>query len=302
MASNSHDTVAHAWAHKTGKARNGFNIFYTGDTIYSYGTHFPIARHVKGVVLFTTQSYSTSTAKHKTIVWRACHHMKVFDVFDVMATRPAHHRENLEGMKYRFSQYLESATRRRLADYAEYDIKAAQNIATMYSEYAKTFGIRRKPLVIPDLETIKADMAARKVKQAKAARVAMAKREKAYAKECERIEREVIPAWRAGENVHIPYSYCGNAHLMRERCNANGLYYIETTGGARFPSTDARKAWPLLQRMKCSVERKGRDVVPTTRIKLGDFSIDSFSEHGVRAGCHFVKWGEVERMATELGL
>lgn len=65
------DEIAHLWAHKTqDDARNqGGNFYFSGDTIYSYGSHFPIARHVtndKGVagILFTNQTWSNTTAKH----------------------------------------------------------------------------------------------------------------------------------------------------------------------------------------------------------------------------------------------
>ncbi len=44
--------IPHLWAHKTqDEGRNGTGSFYfTGATIYSYGSHFPIATHVTGVV------------------------------------------------------------------------------------------------------------------------------------------------------------------------------------------------------------------------------------------------------------
>lgn len=66
----SHANLAHVWAQQNvgyGKSADG-RMSFEGATIYSYGYHFPIARFVerKGrkCVLFTTQSYSVSTAKH----------------------------------------------------------------------------------------------------------------------------------------------------------------------------------------------------------------------------------------------
>ena len=40
--------IPHLWAHRTqDEARNRQgNLYFTGNTIYSYGSHFPIARHV----------------------------------------------------------------------------------------------------------------------------------------------------------------------------------------------------------------------------------------------------------------
>lgn len=42
----------------------GSNLFIEGDTIYSYGRHFPVATWVDGVVYLTTKKYSVSTAQH----------------------------------------------------------------------------------------------------------------------------------------------------------------------------------------------------------------------------------------------
>lgn len=69
--------IAHLWAHKTQtSARNGQgNFYFDGDTIYSYGSHFPIARHVAAAagnaVLFTTRTRSVTTSRHVSDVRRA---------------------------------------------------------------------------------------------------------------------------------------------------------------------------------------------------------------------------------------
>lgn len=66
--------VAHVWAQQNqayGKSSHD-NLYFEGDTIFSYGSHFPIARFVerkgKKAVLFTTASYSRTTGKHKNYV------------------------------------------------------------------------------------------------------------------------------------------------------------------------------------------------------------------------------------------
>lgn len=84
----SHDVVAHNWAHQTGRKRRGFNVFYEGATIYSYGHHFPIAKHVvtpsgERVVVMTRDSYSISTSKHISIVWRAASHLPMVELSTV---------------------------------------------------------------------------------------------------------------------------------------------------------------------------------------------------------------------------
>jgi hypothetical protein len=49
----------------------GSNMFIDGNTIYSYGYHFPIAIRVEGGYLWNRNSYSNSTAKHKNHVAHA---------------------------------------------------------------------------------------------------------------------------------------------------------------------------------------------------------------------------------------
>ena len=63
--------VARAWR-EGNKAKSG-NMFTDGITIWSYGTHFPIATKLKnGKILFNIDGYSRSTSKHKSFVERQC--------------------------------------------------------------------------------------------------------------------------------------------------------------------------------------------------------------------------------------
>ena len=47
-------------------------MFIVGEVIYSYGYHFPIAERIDtNKYYFTTDKYSTTTGKHKSLVLRA---------------------------------------------------------------------------------------------------------------------------------------------------------------------------------------------------------------------------------------
>lgn len=71
------ETVAHLWANKVqSEARNSSgNFYFRGDTIYSYGGHFPIAKHIEGGILMTYRTYSNTTAKHIGCVRMASSHL-----------------------------------------------------------------------------------------------------------------------------------------------------------------------------------------------------------------------------------
>ena len=65
------DNVAHTWAYQSQNEAYTPNrsFYFYGPTIYSYGSHFPIAKHAinnKGetAILFTTRGYSNTTSKH----------------------------------------------------------------------------------------------------------------------------------------------------------------------------------------------------------------------------------------------
>lgn len=65
--------VMHIWANQNqDHARNSSNnVYFRGDTIYSYGSHFPMARHYNNIVFVTKQGYSNTTRKHLSFLRRA---------------------------------------------------------------------------------------------------------------------------------------------------------------------------------------------------------------------------------------
>ena len=128
--SKTHDEVAHAWANQTHESMRGCNVYFEGDTIFSYGAHFPIARIVtvphssatsQGIrppslryqaILFTIEDYSVSTSKHKTIVRRAI--PDTFDVYEVPrvdACDSRRHQTNLESYRERIATAYGKAAR-----------------------------------------------------------------------------------------------------------------------------------------------------------------------------------------------
>jgi len=77
---NSASDVAHAFAlQEQSEGRNSNRSFYfEGDSLYSYGSHFCIARFTgTGTVLFTERKYSNTTSKHIGHAWRALTHLNI---------------------------------------------------------------------------------------------------------------------------------------------------------------------------------------------------------------------------------
>lgn len=62
------------------------NLYFDGDTIYSYGGHFPICKRVKNqkgdvAYLYNPAGYSNTTSRHQSMVWMALHGRNVFEVY-----------------------------------------------------------------------------------------------------------------------------------------------------------------------------------------------------------------------------
>lgn len=68
MVSNSELARRFAAGETKGK---GSHMFIEGDTIYSYGYHFPVARRTPQGMLFNSKGYSSTTARHKRLVGNA---------------------------------------------------------------------------------------------------------------------------------------------------------------------------------------------------------------------------------------
>lgn len=141
------DEIPHLWVHsKVTSARNGGrnNLFCDDDTIYSYGRHFPIARHVtrrgKGkAILFTTRSYSVTTARHVRLVRRAIpSDVRLIYCADV---RPDSHADNLRDYEYQIALATERlATARDKAPATD----SLNHKLTLARDYCSYFGLRRK--------------------------------------------------------------------------------------------------------------------------------------------------------------
>lgn len=85
------DEVAHIWARQSqDEGRNSAsNVYFHGTKIYSYGGHFCMGNIIKpdnsiggetGIVLFTTRTYSNTTAKHLSKARYAVNHFEIVGV------------------------------------------------------------------------------------------------------------------------------------------------------------------------------------------------------------------------------
>jgi len=286
-----HDEVAHVWAQQIQYQGRSSNIFFCGKTIYSYGEHFPLARfEKKNVVLMNSNAYSVSTSKHQSIVLRAID-LDTVKVFQVPYTGSEREKrcdwENVKNYFKEFERFLDKASRAR-SNYSYYLARAKSSREHAF-EYCKEFRCRRHLKKFDfdfdfDSDSVKEKVSKIKIreKENEARRIAL----------MESALKKGVIKWRNGENVLIQ-----NHPITLLRLSSDGKT-VETSKRAYFPLEDAKRAIRFVN----AVVKKGEPWKRNgERFKIGIYHLDTVSACGdVKAGCHNVKFQEIERLSNEI--
>lgn len=298
------DETAHVWS--TGTQEEGRShsrsIFFDGPVIYSYGKHFPMARLIPGtdIVLFTTESYSATTAQHKCLIGRAISHKTVINVPNVVMSNyhpetekaTKYHTDNLTAIHKDAVSLRNKATRART--YADHYLRALTERIKDAETYFNTFK--------KDMDKATARKWRRKLtkgiatpeeaqalnEKLKAGRAVQAKKDKAKRK-LDMIEyNEQLVKWKAGDlEAYIPY-WLNPPPPASLRIKDKE---VQTTQGARIPLADARKAYRTIK------AGRGDSLVGQ---RIAYYTVTSITEELLTVGCHKILLSEVDRIGPEL--
>lgn len=276
----SSNQVCHLWAHQSQpEARNAKgSIYFNGDTIYSYGSHFPMARHVNGAVLFTTRSYSTTTAQHLSMTRGAIPpNVPVFRVecvTDAPSITMAQKIEERATQLYAKAQRAKSNKGWLLSDVAE----TLQEAKDFVRHFCLNYDVKE----IAEL--------GERVKEIEQARKAEAKaRRETEKRELARLYASV-EAWKNGDQTYV---YFGKLTYAFARIKGK---IVQTSQGAEVPLEHAKRVWPLLKRMLDNGETYVRN---GHSIHLGEYTLDKLTADGVLyVGCHKFEKEELYRIGA----
>lgn len=261
--------IAHLWANQLqDSARNSGNFYFEGKTIFSYGSHFPIARHVtnergENAVLFTERGYSVTTSKHISVVRQAASHLNL-----IYCCHPsvADHSNNFTfwvNEAEAFGQKLLKAKK------PEIYLSEIAQIAQRVNKYAAFFD-----LTIP--ETLQAALSIgnkAEFLQYKDKKEEFEKQEKLRAqKELEKRHKKELAKWLKFE-THRLYVHNGLDYL---RLNVTDKR-IETTQAVQIPLEIGKRFWQSLKSGKVQVGHK-----------ILDYTVNSINGT-VKIGCHTFK-------------
>lgn len=261
--------VAHLFANQLqDEARNANNsLYFYNDKIYSYGSHFCIAKFVDNhTLLFTERSYSNTTSAHVSIVSSATSHKdKIY-----CANPTGTHEENF---KYWTNEAENISNKLSRANKPEIYLNQLSSIKAKVIKYSEYFDIEipivlnavlsitDKKEVIEYLETkeklIQADKKAKEIQQAKAHKLALNK-------------------WRKFESQRL---------LLR-----NGFDYIrknetdfETSQGVKFSLAIGMRFYNNLKNVKVGD-------------KFLEFTITEITNKYIVIGCHKITFAEINKV------
>lgn len=300
--------VPHLWFHKTqDSARNAQrNLYFDGDTIYSYGSHFPIARHIshgrKSAVLFTTRSYSPTTAGHISAVRSAIPSgVPIFHLSDVRDT-PG--QSTIENFACRVSIIAQSSAAFRSESKRQYANEEAETLKAECRALARMYGLsvpRFARLPHVDTEKMKAQ---RESAQRRADTTSANRRARREARDAEyKAQREAEATQRAIPIETRMASFAAGNTITYTRDFPYPVLCVKgselvTSLGARVPLVDVAHFFTLYNTVRATPGGSWH-AADSEPFSLGVYHLDEIDAEGnVRAGCHNIPAAEVARFAS----
>lgn len=306
-----HAEVVHVWAQNTQDFGRSGNIFFENGIIYSYGTHFPIARHIdENTVLFTIDDYSISTSAHKDMVRRAVRHKKIFYVYDVRAETKKDHRDNYKNYYTRIAVLIEKSSRARSRKSVY--LSDAQSLFNESLEYHKYFNLRCKLFDMPDIEKLKQDAKKQDEKNRKKTERAIREHQKKKA-----LALSMAQSWESGLDKHglqqvpINSSTCFNYldyTLLRVKKENGTKAIVESSLDVRVIVKKDGRILPFVKILfklsnRCKKTQTEYRIPPEKEVKIDYYKLNRIDENGTCfVGCHTINNDTVNRICKEIGL
>lgn len=284
---SSNSELAHVWANQLQNEGRGNSMFFQGPVIYSYGTHYEIARFVEApngqkVCFVNSNGYSNSTAKHTSHVWNAIPDgILVFKVPFINGTQGYWHRQSHFIEINRLDKVIESMLiqcQNLVFDQLNavsrfHAFFQANNIFNEIQEICTLFGL---------------DIPARpenwnKAKE-KADNLRATQGEREKAKELKKLgkDKELLNKW-------LNHEYNGQLYgiPVHLRLSKDGTQ-VETTKGAK---VETSKALVLLEKLQ-KYDAVGE--------KINGFTVIENTLDYVKIGCHLIAWPVINQVFNKV--
>jgi hypothetical protein len=274
--------VFHFWANKIQTSGRCSNVFFEKNVIYSYGYHFPIARHMTNVrgesaILFTTRSYSNTTAKHISKTRSAIHSGDNL----IFCNNPCeNHFRNFSAWEGELNRIIKKLTVSRKPEKYMLEIINVKNSVEKYADFLQISVPKelKKLFLYADSEKSVGLLEKAKEKEKKAK---------------EKKEREALVRIKKFKTFEL--SECSIYDLgefVYLRINKNSEC-IETSKGIKIPFAVAERSYRFI------IAYLSNPVI-LMNFKILHYSVNSITDKEIIAGCHHVKMSEVHEIAKKM--
>lgn len=317
------DMVAHLWAHQSQpRARNAGDTFYfDGSTIYSYGSHFPIAKLViddpespnpyPRAVLFTTRDYSPTTQRHIAMARNAVRHLRLVYVNNPRATL----KENLEHERLNVFRLVVRCNESKRGPQLRKRLRELEEGLAQYNQLAEYMG---KPTRQVPEDFNEAVLAHRRAEAGKRAALTRKHNADMLARlsmwegrlgafsgwlELWRTRPQAVDRWTYEQLAKVAAKRDGVAYPTEWPCMlADAGDEVLTSWGARVPLTDAKRIYKVWARVQGKVTPQGWAPSSQNDARVGAFRVDRIAPDGtLHAGCHTIHPAEIRAFGKRMG-
>lgn len=307
----SNSQVAHLWANQSQDHARSDSMSFRGRNLYSYSTCIA-AIHGHCALLNSRKYSATTSSKHMPKVRDALRGLafatftvpEVHNAGDGIGLGSRGHTINISYLRGEYFDYAKKLMRvQTLSDWQREELFTRAHAA---QRYAAEFGLNFGADLYPQSEWDAA--AARQLRLAndpkRQQRIAARERAAAAREQRAAVARVTRQAeYLAGFRANAPGYYNGltdqdGAAYLRVTLDGE---QVQTSRGAYVPVADAIRAISFIRAVKYL--RKSDWKRDGEQCPVGKFQIDRISANGdIHAGCHFIKWSEIEATATALGM
>ncbi len=241
------------------------SVYFYKDKIYSYGSHFCMAKFVGvGTILFTTRGYSNTTAKHLSILSSATSHLNKIYCAQPTGT----HEENFTAWLNWAEIVLRNLKTSRKPEKYLSELEHIKQQATKYAEFFK--------IALP--ETLQAVLSVTDkaevvlyMEQKQAVLEAEKKR-----KEAEKMKalRKELKEWRAFQKRSL-YNRMDFDYLRKDAES------FETSQGVKIPINVGLRLYKNIRNLKVGD-------------KFLEYAVGDVTKDFIRIGCHKIKFSEID--------
>jgi hypothetical protein len=270
-----HAECAHAYAHKlTGDGRSG-PLFFRGDTIFSYGEHYPIAKRIRTptdttVYFFNDEKSSITTeTKHKNSVKRALNYA-YYSIPSAIWNDP---HKIIEYFSVQHKECVKQALRKPV--YGVSELVRAESLKQTAIRFAEEFGLQFDTEEFSAITTEIRQKVHSKCIEYNATKEARAK--KSFT--------EQLLEWRQGKRraLNLPYDMDNRTTFLRTIFPTQ----VETSKNISITLKQARWLWEAIKHARST----NTDLQSIG--KIGSFNVDTITATGdILAGCHWIKYEE----------